>query len=149
MRRIRENQGCKWIPNDVFQVSHLIMMACRSSLFFLPNYLRIIIIISTFWVDPITQKLSNLHLERENHHITDRCSMLNLIETDRHNYLEGNWGNIHVGCWLTSKWSGPCMRSEDVNYSLTETTPSFTRSVQSHLGEVVFVELPEHGECEG
>ena len=37
------------------------------------------------------------------------------------------------------------MRSEDVNYSLTETTPSFTRSVQSHLGEVVFVELPEPG----
>ena len=35
------------------------------------------------------------------------------------------------------------MRSEDVNYSLTETTPLFTRSVQSHLGEVVFVELPE------
>ena len=28
---------------------------------------------------------------------------------------------------------------------LTETTPSFIYSVQSHLGEVVFVELPKPG----
>ena len=36
------------------------------------------------------------------------------------------------------------MRS-DRRMFLTETTPSFIYSVQSHLGEVVFVELPEPG----
>ena len=60
--------GCKWVlPDGVSSISRLITTVCHSSLFTPPKLIIwniIVIILSIYWVDPITQNISNWHPSR-------------------------------------------------------------------------------------